>query len=88
MDFGKLYLKDKRSGKREECLQHFIEAYLIYDSYFTENALQTAEAAMNIAKLMQESKRIREAYKYAQVAAKTYQNCYSFENPTIILALW
>jgi tetratricopeptide (TPR) repeat protein len=31
MDFGRLYLTKK---KKQESLQHFLEAYLIFDSYF------------------------------------------------------
>jgi hypothetical protein len=34
--------------------------------------LQTAEAAINIANLLEEQKRLPEAFKYAEAAAKTY----------------
>lgn len=43
MDFGRLFLKMK---KKDESLQHFEQAFLIYDSYFGSNALPTANAAM------------------------------------------
>jgi tetratricopeptide (TPR) repeat protein len=36
MDFGKLYLKN---DEKTESLQHFTEAYLIYESYFGDQAL-------------------------------------------------
>lgn len=77
MDFGKLYLKKE---EKRESLQHFTEAYLIYESYFGKTALQTAEAAINIANLLEEQKRLPEAFKYAEAAAKTYQNVYTPEN--------
>ena len=51
MDFGKLYLKN---DEKTESLQHFTEAYLIYESYFGDQALQTAEAAVNMANLREE----------------------------------
>lgn len=69
MDFAKLYLKNE---ERTESLQHFTEAYLIYRSYFDDQALQTAEAAVNIANLLEEQKRIVEAYTYAGIAAQAY----------------
>ena len=43
---------------------------------------------MNIAKLKELQKRHRDAYKYATVAANTYQKVYAAENPQQILALW
>ena len=85
MDFGKLYLI---KNKKSESLQHFIEAYLIYDSYFGQNALQTAEAAMNVATILEEDGKVKEAFIYAKVAASTYTNVFSVENPTTIQALW
>lgn len=42
-DFGRLYLRMKN---KDESLQHFEEAYLIYKSYFGETALPTARAAI------------------------------------------
>lgn len=51
MDFGKLYLL---KNEKIESLQHFIEAYLIYESYFKGNSLQQAEAALRIADLMED----------------------------------
>mmetsp|Transcript_9258 Transcript_9258/g.6607 ORF Transcript_9258/g.6607 Transcript_9258/m.6607 type:complete len:120 (-) Transcript_9258:899-1258(-) len=46
MDFGKLYLKKK---EKTNSMEHFLEAYLIYKSFFGENSLKTAEAAINLA---------------------------------------
>ena len=69
MDFGKLYLK---KDDKSESLQHFIEAILIYESYFKGHSLQQAEAALNIANLLEEAKRTQEAFKYAETAARSY----------------
>lgn len=85
MDFGKLYLKNE---EKTESLQHFTEAYLIYESYFGDQALQTAEAAVNIANLLEEQKRIVEAYTYAGNASRAYQNVYDATNPNTIKVLW
>jgi tetratricopeptide (TPR) repeat protein len=84
MDFGKLYLLKSK----KESLVHFIEAYLIFESYFGQYALQTAEAAINVAEVLEEEGKLREAYAYAKVAASTFSNVYSVENPTTIKALW
>jgi tetratricopeptide (TPR) repeat protein len=43
IDFGRLFLKMKN---KDESLQHFEEAYLIYESYFGLSALPTANAAL------------------------------------------
>ena len=85
MDFGKLYLHKK---EKQESLQHFVEAYLIYKSYFGTTALQTAEAALNIANIMEEQKRLKDALEYAKTAAQTYQNVYNKDNANTIKVLW
>ena len=85
MDYARLQLlKDKK----DDSLRHFIEAQLIYKNYFGTEALQTAEASMQIANLMEEDKRLKKAYEYAKVASTTYQTVYSEENPLIIKAMW
>lgn len=50
--------------------------------------MQTAEAAVNIANLLEEQKRIVEAYTYAGNAARAYQNVYEATNPNTIKVLW
>ena len=85
MDYGKLYLLRK---KKMDSLQHFMEAYLIYEAYFGQNALQTAEASMNIAAILEEDRKLKEAFTYAKVAANTYTNVFQIENSTTIKALW
>ena len=85
MDFGKLFLK---KNEKQEALQHFLEAFLIYKSYFDENSLQTALAAKQIAILLEEGKRMKEAVKFAEIAAKAFENVYQFDNPSAMDGLW
>ena len=85
MDYARLQLlKDKK----EDSLRHFIEAQLIYKNYFGTEALQTAEASMQIANLMEEDKRLKKAYEYAKIASTTYQTVFAEDNPLIIKAMW
>ena len=49
---------------------------MIYKSYFDDNSLQTALAAKQIAILLEEGKRMKEAVKYAEIAAKAFENVY------------
>jgi len=58
MDFGRLSLKMKN---KEDSLLHFEEAFLIYESYFGKNALPTANAAMQIATIMEEQRKLNDA---------------------------
>jgi len=85
MDYARLQLL---KGKKDDSLKHFIEAQLIYKNYFGTEALQTAEASMQIANILEEDKRLKKAYEYAKVASTTYQTVYADDNPLIIKAMW
>ena len=66
MDFGQFYLKWE---KRDLALQHFEQAYIVYDIYFRrknqmKNSVHTADAAMQVANIMEEQNRLNEAEKY------------------------
>lgn len=61
---------------------------MIYKSYFDDNSLQTALAAKEIAILLEEGKRMKEAVKYAEIAAKAFENVYQQENPIAMEGLW
>ena len=77
MDYARLQLlkaqKDtivtsKSLQQKNDSLQHFIEAFNIFKNYFDsdrQDALQTAEAAKTIARLMEEDNRLEEAFEYA-----------------------
>ena len=74
MEYAKLQLLkskkiDEHSSKaqqqKNDSLQHFIEAFDIFKHYFEGeklDALQTAEAAMQIAELMEEDSRMNDAF--------------------------
>jgi predicted transcriptional regulator YdeE len=85
MDFGKLFLLKE---EKQESLQHFIEAFLIYRTTFDEDTLQTGEAALYIANLLEEQKRFEEAFKYVEIAARNYEYAYETGNPKTIKVLW
>ena len=99
MEYARLQLlkakKDEHTSKalqqKNDSLQHFIEAFNIFKNYFESeklDALQTAEAAIQIAELLEEDNRMEEAFEYAQVASQTYQHVYAQDNPLIIKAMW
>ena len=83
MDFGRLYLRMKN---KDESLQHFEEAFLIYESYFSQNALPTANAAMQIATILEEQGKLNDAYKYVQIASETYRQIHGDESEHTIFA--
>ncbi len=70
MDFGRLFL---RMRNKDESLQHFEQAFLIYDSYFGGNALPTSNAAMQIATIMEEQGRLNDALRYVSIASEAYE---------------
>lgn len=45
-----------------------------------------ADAAMQIAGIMEENGRLREAYKYVKIACKTYQAVYGDHRDNTIIA--
>ena len=69
-----------------------MEAFNIFKNYFDSeersDALQTAEAAIEIANLLEADNRMRAAFPYASIAAKTYSAIYSGDSCKIIEALW
>jgi tetratricopeptide (TPR) repeat protein len=84
IDFGRLYLRMK---KKDEALQHFEEAYLIYESYFGLTALPTANAAMQIATILEEQQgKLNDAYRYVQTATLAFREIYGDESEHTIFA--
>lgn len=83
MDFGRLYLRMKN---KDESLQHFEEAYLIYESYFGQSALPTANAAMQIATILEEQGKLNDAFGYAHTASETYRQIHGDESEQTIFA--
>ena len=74
MSYGELYKKKKHIS---EAIEHFTEAFLIYQNYFGTNSLQAAEAATQLATLMQDECRFIEAFDYAEIASNTFRTVYS-----------
>ena len=62
MDYGHLF---KKKGQTIEAMQRFQEAYLIFESYFGIETIQTAEAAMQLSILTEEDKQLEQAFEYA-----------------------
>ena len=68
---------------KEEALQHFEEAYLIYETQFGGTALKTGNAAMQIATILEEQQgKLKDAYEYVQIATLAFQANFEME-PTI-----
>ena len=75
MDYARLqllkYKKDEHTSKglqqKNDSLQHFIEAKNIFHNYFDseKDSLQTAEAAKQIAELLEQDGRLEEAFAQA-----------------------
>jgi hypothetical protein len=69
---------------KEESLQHFEEAYLIYESYFGPSALPTARAALQLASLLEEHPsrggKLSEALRYASLATEAFRDIYGEES--------
>lgn len=71
MDYAGLQLKKSKRNTpssinlRNDSLQHFLEAYYIFEKYFepdqNNDALQKAEAAIQIAELLEEDNCLLEA---------------------------
>lgn len=89
MEFGQFYLK---WDKRDQALQHFEQAYMVYDNYFSKqqqkNSVLTADAAMQVANILEDQNRLNEAYSYIQVACDTYREVYGDSSDNTIIAQW
>ena len=75
MDFGLFYLK--KPNAREKALTHFEQAYMIYDSYFEKDDYQKgseirADAAIQVASLLEEQNRLSDAARYVAIAYDKY----------------
>ena len=66
---------------------------MVYDSYFTnkqqqENSVLAADAAMQVANILETQNRLPEAYEYIQIAVQTYSEHYGDSNDTTIISKW
>ena len=90
MDFAQFYLKWEKS---DQALSHFEQAFVIYKTYFThkqqeKNSILTADAAMQIANILEEQNRLNEAYKYVEISSETYTEVYGAASDNTIIAQW
>ena len=91
MDFGLFYLK--KPDSREKALTHFEQAYMIYDSYFEKDDYQSgseirADAAIQVASLLEEQNRLGEAAKYVGIAYDKYLKVFQATGENTIIAQW
>ena len=85
MDFGRLYLRMKH---KNEALINFQAAYNIFLSYFGKSSIPVSNSSFQIAKIMEQSNRLTEGLKYAQVAYEGYNKNNSPTSDYTILSLW
>ena len=90
MDFARFYL---RWEKQAEALKKFEQAYLIYNNYFSnkyqmKNSLKTADAAMQIATIMEEQHQLDYAFRYVKIASETYNEQYGASADITIISTY
>ncbi len=85
MDFGSLHMLN---GKSSEALTYIQKAYSIYDSYFGREALPTANAAFQLAGLLEEQGNLKRGVEYATIASESFKNIYGRANEITIHAMW
>mmetsp|Transcript_4475 Transcript_4475/g.6678 ORF Transcript_4475/g.6678 Transcript_4475/m.6678 type:complete len:129 (-) Transcript_4475:611-997(-) len=66
---------------------------MIYDTFFgqrqdSKNSVLTADAAMQVANILEEQSRLNEAYKFVKIASQTYTEEYGSSSDNTIIAVW
>jgi len=89
MDFGKLYL---RMGNKEQALINMEKAYFIYEvekvSITGKHLALLANAALQIATILEGQRRFKEAISYSRKATELYFNLKGIDSETYIASLW
>ncbi|CAI2362249.1 unnamed protein product [Moneuplotes crassus] len=85
MDFGRLYLKMHR---KSEALVNFQAAFNIYQSYFEKQSLPCGNAGFHIATILEEERRLHEAFEYAQIAVEAYSKINGQASDLAISSQW
>jgi len=85
MDFARLYLK---MNNKEQALSNIEKAYLIYESSMERNISQLASAAFQLATIMEEQRRYKDALPYARKAAELYGLNKGQDNEMCITSSW
>ena len=65
---------------------------MVYDNFFNNKqqfkSIQTADAAMQVANIMEEQNRLNDAKHYVQIACETYKEQYGAGSDISIIASW
>ena len=65
---------------------------MVYDNFFNNKqqfkSIQTADAAMQVANIMEEQNRLNDAKHYVQIACETYKEQYGSGSDISIIASW
>lgn len=89
MDFGRLYLK---MNNKEQALANIEKAYSIYDACSEGTSekyyVPLANAALQLANIMEEQHRFKQAFPHARRAADLYLSLYGIANEVYISSLW
>lgn len=85
MDFGRLYLK---MNSKEEALSSIEKAYLIYESAMEKCMVPLANAAHQLASILEDQRKFKEAFPYAKKAVELYVTIYGGSNEMYISSMW
>lgn len=72
-DLGKLQV---RMANHTDALKYFKQSFQVYQCYLGEDALETAKSAMQVACIQDEIGHHNEAYRFACLAADTFEKVY------------
>lgn len=66
---------------------------MVYEKYFSirqqhENSVLIADAAMQVAIIMEDQNRLKDAYKYVEIAHTTYREVYGDAKDNTIISHW
>ncbi len=85
MDIGRLYL---RMNNKEQALSNIEKAYLIYESAMERCTIPLAEAAFQLATIMEDQRRFKDALPYARKASELYVMKKGTASEMCIFSLW
>jgi tetratricopeptide (TPR) repeat protein len=85
MDYGRLYLK---MNNKEQALASIEKAYLIYESSIEKSQLPLANAALQLATILEDQRRFKEALPYARKAVEVFQNWQEGQHEMYVPSVW
>ena len=75
-------------GNHSDALKYFKQSFQVYQCYLGPNELETAKSAMQVAGIQDEVGNYKEAYKFACLAAETFENVYGRYVEMTFTAKW